>query len=172
GGNNYYFEREEGWGVSRSEGDAFTPTPTPGTLSCSYPIAGSLCNASPADVHLISVNNGTDTNTTGLPQQGGYNYLIYVPAGDNVNVQVYNPLFAPDYDACKEVVSCSSYSYHEYDSSFTPGSTDKTQYSSVSYTIYDVATVFQHTNETVLSQEIFYPIDATPEGQGNAWYYR
>jgi hypothetical protein len=176
GGNNaFYFMREEGWGTHRSEGDAFTPNPDPAVQNNSAcgPGGSQPCAPSPADTHLLSPASGTEASISSLPDRGGYNYLVYVPAGRKLNVQVYNPLFAPDYDACQgHSGGCATPSYHEYDSSFSLGSSNASDYSSIAYTVFSVPNLFQHNQDVVQSQTVFYPIDASPVGHGNNYYYR
>lgn len=82
-GTSYFFTRTEGWSVPRDQGDAFTPNPNSGVCPCPS-----------ADVHAISNAQGSDTNSPALPNRGGYNYLIDLPAGGYI--EVYNAIFGPD----------------------------------------------------------------------------
>lgn len=151
GSNNYYFERTEGWGNPRSQGDPYDPSPLESGAGC-----GNACTASPPDAHLISPFNGTDISDTTLDYQGGSNYLIDVPAHQKAAVQIFNPSFAPDSHD-----QSGGYTYHEDDGSFTDGSTTATDYSATSYTIYSVSTLSSRLSDTKQVQEIFYPFNAT-----------
>ncbi|MGH7234645.1 MAG: TadG family pilus assembly protein, partial [Candidatus Saccharimonadales bacterium] len=154
-----YFLREEGYGNPRSEGDAFTPTPTDSSSGC----AGS-CSASPADIHQISCISGTDTcsgDYSGLEvnDTGGYSYLIYVPSGTTADVQVYNPSFDPGVDNNSDINS-----YHDDDSSFPllssgvePPATD---YGSMAFTLYAVTNVNDTSQDIPLKEDIFCPFNA------------
>ncbi|MDA8332613.1 MAG: TadG family pilus assembly protein [Candidatus Dormibacteraeota bacterium] len=162
GGNNYYFLRTEGWGNPRSEGDAFTPTPTETASSC--PPAGS-CTANPPDVHQISCIDGTDTcypNADGLlvNDTGGYNYLIWVPAGTTADIQVYNPSFDPGTDNNNTVNT-----YHDDDGSFpTLGSYNQsvraTDYAAMGFTLYAVPVLYSRQSDVPLLQDVFCPFNA------------
>jgi hypothetical protein len=157
GGSNFYFERTEGWGNPRSEGDAFTPTSLDEATSCGTPAI--LCVASPADYHQISPMYGTETYYPALDLNytGGSSYLISVPPGQSVDVQVYNPSFAPD----SNDQSTSTYTYHEDDTSFSDGSTTASDYAAMAYTIFTVPTLSSDMGDTPISQEVFYPFNAT-----------
>src|SRR5439155_17202957 len=85
--SNYYYMRNEGWAADRGEGDPFTPNPA-------FEYGAALSPAS-TDVHQISNQVGTDTVDTTLPDRGGYNYQITLPAGQWY-IQVYNAAFSPD----------------------------------------------------------------------------
>ena len=171
GGNNYYFERTEGWGNPRSEGDAFTPTPDDDTSSCS----GS-CKANPPDVHEISPWEGSELNyesylpgtyhTFALNYTGGYNYLVTLAPGQQADVQVFNPAFAPD----TSNDATTAYSYHEDDTAFLNQSTQAPDYSAMAYTLFEVPTLSSDDQDLPISQEIFYPYNATclyDNGAGN-----
>ncbi len=179
GGNNYYFLRTEGWGNPRSEGDAFTPTPTETANGC--PPAGS-CTANPPDVHQISCIDGTDTcypNADGLlvNDTGGYNYLIWVPAGTTADVQVYNPSFDPGTDNNNTVNT-----YHDDDSSFpkltsynpssagSSSSVPYTDYAAMGFTLYAVPVLYSRQSDVPLLQDIFCPFNAYDLDQGTATY--
>jgi len=145
GGNNFYFLRQEGWGNPRSEGDPFTPSPNqPGYV------------ASPADIHQISPWNGTENNDATLNYVGGSNYLIDVPPGQKADVQVYNPSFAPDNHDQN-----GGYSYHEYDGSFPGDGANKTQYSTMAYTVFTAPTLSSRLSDTKVRQLLFYPYNAS-----------
>ena len=164
--NNFYFMREEGWAVDRTQGDAYTPDPS---------------TQSSNDVHVISNQAGTDTGAgvSGLPAAGGYNYLVTLPAGGGY-IQVYNAIFGPDdgsgshgfnncenhitpsngsnkFDQCN--VNGSSYYFHEEDS--ISNFSDKTQYGAMEYTILGVSNTFVRSSDTKVSQVIVYPINAS-----------
>jgi hypothetical protein len=154
---NYYFEREEGWGNPRSEGDPFTPSPDETSSGCGLAGADS-CNASSApDYHQISQAAGTESPYPNLNYQGGSNYLIEIPVGQSADVQVYNPAFAPDTCTGTEPYYC----YHEDDGSFTGQSAPYTSYSAMAYTVFKVSTLSSRFSDQEVSQEIFYPYNAT-----------
>ncbi len=158
GGNNFYFERTEGWGNPRSEGDAFTPSPKQTSNGCG-PTGSDGCSAASApDYHAISAEAGTVTPDATLNYQGGSNYLITIPPGQSADVQIFNPSFAPD--NCTP--NASGYCYHENDSSFDAWSTPPpcTDYSAMEYTIYQVSTLSSRSGDTKIGQEVFYPYDA------------
>jgi Putative Tad-like Flp pilus-assembly len=151
----YYFMRNEGWSVSRDQGDAFTPNPA------SY--GGST------DVHAISAVKNVDTADLSLPSRGGYNYLINLPAGGSI--QVYNAINGPDNAGTKNhcnnsqvagaVGPCSigtSYYYHEEDGiNFS----DKTTFNAEEFTLFKVNSYFIRASDAKLSQFKVLPIDAT-----------
>jgi hypothetical protein len=165
GGNNFYFLRTEGWGNPRSEGDAFTPTPTENNTGCGT----GACSANYPDVHQISCEDGTDTcnGTDGLQvnANGGYSYLIYVPGGTSADVQVYNPSFDPGTDSNSNP---NIYTYHDDDSSFpletsynTSLSTiPATDYGSMGFTLYAVPQLYSRSSDVPLLQDIFCPFNA------------
>jgi hypothetical protein len=161
GGSNFYFEREEGWGNPRSEGDAYTPTPDDDTSGCPPQPQGS-CKANPQDNHALSPAAGTEQYyPTSYPQlamnyTGGSNFLINVPPGQSVDVQVFDPAFAPDAND-----QTNAYSYHEDDSSFPNNSTTDTNFSAMSYTVFKVPTLSSNMTDSLVSQEVFYPYNAT-----------
>jgi hypothetical protein len=173
--NNYYFMRHEGYGNDRSEGDAFTPDPTKESFG-----SGNGCDVtmntagygSSTDAHPLSSNASTevaDTVMSGagyklLPKRGGYNYAISVPSTvTQAAIRVYNPAFAPDggYNPYANASQSSNYNMHEQDTSFT-GNGSTSQYSAMEYTIFKVTDVFDHTQDTPISQIIVDPINADP----------
>ena len=150
----YYFMRNEGWSVTRSEGDAFTPNPASG---------GST------DVHQISAVKNVDTGDPGLPSRGGYNYLINLPAGGSI--QVYNAINGPDNAGTKNHCNNSrvagavgpgssggSYYYHEEDG-INFG--DKTTFNAEEFTVFKVNSYFIRASDSKISQFKVLPIDAT-----------
>lgn len=184
GGNNYFFTRTEGWSTDRGQGDAFTPNPAGGSLGVS------------TDVHAISRTQGSDPVGPSLPDRGGYNYLINLPSGGNI--EIYNAIFGPDntpslvgsggpaseswannapggstHNTCENHLGvnqrfdqCSvggSYYMHEEDSmDFSSyGNTQKNLYSAMEYTVERVNTPFIRASDTIVSQVIVYPIDAS-----------
>jgi Flp pilus assembly protein TadG len=159
GGSNFYFEREEGWGNPRSEGDPFTPSPQQGGNGCG-PGGGSACDASAnPDYHAISPEAGTENCCDAtLNWNGGSNYLITIPNNQSADVQIYNPAFAPD--TCGDG-STSVYCYHENDGSFSGSGAPATSYSAMEYTIFQVSTLSSRSGDTKISQEVFYPYNAT-----------
>ena len=91
-----------------------------------------------------------------LEYTGGSNYLISVPPGQSADVQIFNPSFAPDSNDQN-----GGYSYHEDDSSLNNLSTTATDYSAMSATIFSVPTLSSDQQDTPISQEVFYPYNAT-----------
>jgi len=163
GGSNFYFEREEGWGNPRSEGDAYTPTSLDEAIACG-PSPNVSCVASPPDYHQISPMAGSETyypsydgDNLDLNYTGGSSYLITIPPGQSADVQVYNPSFAPD----DNDQSNTDYTFHEDDGSFTSNSTKATDYAAMAYTVFKVPTLSSNIGDTPISQEIFYPFNAT-----------
>jgi hypothetical protein len=154
-----YFERQEGWGNPRSEGDAFTPTPNQNANSCG-PSGGDSCSAaSSPDYHSISAANGTVTPDATLEYQGGNNYLIDLPPGASADVQIYNPSFAAD--TCDGSMTSAPYCYHEDDSSFGGTGAVCTEYSAMEYTLFSVSTLSSRLQDAKVGQEIFYPYNAS-----------
>ena len=156
-----YFERQEGYGNPRSEGDPFTPSPNQATTGCGVGGADS-CNASSApDFHAISAEAGSATPDATLEYQGGSNYLIDLPPGASADVQIYNPAFAPD--SCNGGSPPTPYCYHEDDSSFSnPASSAAcTAYSAMEYTLFQIQTISSRSQDIKKGQEIFYPYNAT-----------
>ncbi|MBV8527781.1 MAG: hypothetical protein JOZ75_05660 [Candidatus Dormibacteraeota bacterium] len=202
GATNKYFIRTEGYGTQRSEGDAYTPvlTDSPsseGTCSGSgHPYAAdgsSNCwaqfNGYTPDDHAISTVLGTDQGgsspgawpiSSSLPNTGGYNYLVYIPAGQQGTVEVFNPIFAPDShgggpgtDPClgakqSPAAPNHNYNFHECDSmpAFVDGNgndsaaANKVYYSTMSYTLLTVPNLFDHRSDAPISQMLVKPIDA------------
>jgi hypothetical protein len=97
-----------------------------------------------------------------LNYTGGSSYLITVPPGQSVDVQVFNPGFAPD----SADQSSTNYTYHEDDSSFTDLSSKATDYAAMSYTIFKVPTLSSDLSDPPISQTVFYPYNATCLDQG------
>ncbi|MGD0834809.1 MAG: pilus assembly protein TadG-related protein [Candidatus Dormibacteria bacterium] len=164
--NNFYFERTEGYGNPRSEGDPFTPAADDSANSCD---PQSSCAATTApDAQAISQTNGTEKAYPGynLNYNGGYDYLITLAPGQSADVQVYDPAFAPDN---ADDANDTTYTYHEDDGSFpddnnTTGRTDTTtdsEYSAMSYTLFSVPTLSSDMQDTLVSQDVFYPYNAT-----------
>lgn len=160
---NFYFEREEGWGNPRSEGDPFTPSPAQSGTGCG---SGDPCTAASApDYHQVSPEAGTETQYPTLNYQGGSNYLIEIPVGQSADVQVYNPAFAPD--TCgiagggSNPAPATGYCYHEGDTSFPAQPAPYTAYSAMVYTLFKVTTISSRLSDSLVSQEVFYPYNAT-----------
>ena len=162
GGNNYYFEREEGWGNTRSEGDPFTPSPAQSGNGCG---SGDPCSASAPDFHQISPEAGTEAQYPTLNYQGGSNYLIQIPVGQSADVQVYNPAFATDTCGIDGGVGfpppATGYCYHEGDTSFPAQTAPYTAYSAMVYSLFKVTTISSRFSDSLQSQEVFYPYNAT-----------
>jgi hypothetical protein len=171
-GSSYYVLRSEAWGVDRSEGDGFTPTPNDSADNCGADGAAGECIANTPDYHLISELNGTDSDA--LNNDGGQNYLITVPAGQAADVQIYNPSFDPNTD---DDANASVYTIHDDDGDFpndcssnnattgactaTAPDQNQSDYSAMAYTLFSVPTLASTAGETELSQQIFYPFNAT-----------
>ena len=165
GGSNFYFERTEGWGNPRSEGDAFTPTPKdeaptscgPNGASCDASSLPDKLEISPiAQTEQYYPTESGDSNLA-LNYTGGSSYLVTVPPQQTADVQIYNPSFAPD----SNDQTAGDYTYHEDDSSFANGSTTDTDYSAMSYTLFQEPTLSSQLADIPVSQEIFYPFNAT-----------
>ena len=190
GGSNYYFMRTEGYGANRVEGDAFTPNPAGGVLNgTAVPLS--------TDVHVISASAGSDTGAgaAGLPARGGYNYTIIVPAGGGY-IEVYNAINGPDdgtnangqgsngvagYNNCENHITpsngngkldlCnthgSSYYLHEEDGiNFAAANT----FAAMKYSVFSVSNTFVRASDTLVSQVIVKPIDASPQSGGAGGY--
>lgn len=160
--NNFYFLRTEGWNTNRGEGDGYTPNPN----------KGGGCSSCPStDVHQLSAAAGTDTADPSLPYNGGYNYMITVPTGATATIQVYNAAFAPDGNVSgpnycenwQNSTQCSSggsYYMHEADCcNFSYGTANT--YAAMKYTIFSAPSVFIRSSDTVLSQMLVKPVDAS-----------
>jgi Flp pilus assembly protein TadG len=153
---NYYFQRTEGWGTPRSQGDPFTPSPNQGGSGCG-PGGSSNCSAMSApDIHLISPANGTEQEANNINYTGGSSFLIDVPPGQSVDLQIYNPSFAPD--TCGNNIT-TTYCYHENDGTFD--NAIDTAYATMEYSVYQVQSLSQPGSGNLVSQEVFYPIDDT-----------
>ncbi len=162
GNGGYYFLRTEGWSTPRTEGDAYTPNPN------------GVCGACPStDVHSISGAKLTDVPDPSLPNPGGYNYILTVPAGYTAQIQVYNAAFGPEPAAAPNYcenwllaqalprLKCSpggGYYMHEADTA--PFGT-AALYSAMQYTIFSAPSVFIRSSDTILSQMKVFPIDAS-----------
>lgn len=155
---NAYFMRLLSYGNLRQDGDPYSTSPT---------FDGSS-SPNPVDYHAISDQLGTESHYASLPDYGGYNYLIYVPAGKAVDVQVFNPVFGPSYNTANGM---GSHDYHEHDSidssiSPTPPSS-KVIFPTTWYTLFAVNNPSYHVGETIYSQYDFRGIDAVNCSPGN-----
>jgi hypothetical protein len=167
--SNFYFMRTEGWHTDRGQGDAYTPGQN--TAGC-----GPACPSN--DVHQLSnvAATGTDAADPSLPAAGGYNFMVTVPAGSTAQIQVYNGAFAPDSNvaglgpnycenwkygfASRTCSTGGSYYMHEDDCcGFSFG--NNTTYSAMKYTIFNAPSVFIRSSDTVMSQMLVKPIDAS-----------
>jgi Putative Tad-like Flp pilus-assembly len=181
GNGGYYFLRTEGWDTDRGQGDAYTPN-----------VNKAGCASCPStDVHSISGSQATDVADPSLPNTGGYNYILTVPAGFTAQLQMYNATFAPDGNAggknfCENFLTgqpghaCSSggnYYMHEDDTA--PYGTTPL-YSAMRYTIFSAPSVFIRSSDTIMSQMTVMPVDASnwqsnaaggTDTGGNAPYY-
>ena len=166
---NFYFEREEGWGNPRSEGDPFTPSPAQSGTACG---SGDPCTATSApDFHQISPEANTETPYPSLNYQGGSNYLIQIPVGQSADVQVYNPAFAPD--TCGiggggvNPAPATGYCYHEGDGSFPAQPAPYTSYSAMVYTLFTVKTISSRLSDTLVSLGGLLPVQRYVPQHGN-----
>jgi hypothetical protein len=184
GANSYFFQRSEGWGTDRQEGDPFTPNP------ChefgQNPIPPPPC---PNDVHQISGSTADPVGTNAplnLPSRGGQNYMITLPAGGG-QVLIYNAAFAPDCDPSTQNCSNSAnrcenqspitgnssyghgrpcatantnYNYHEHDS-FGGGMNSTTKYATMAYTLFKVSSYFFRDQDVAISTLVVKPVNAT-----------
>ena len=99
---------------------------------------------------------------------------MYIPAGQTGQVEVYNPIFAPDShgggsgdDPCSGAYAPPgqphNYNYHECDSMggwIQSGAGKDVYYSAMSYTLLSVPNVFDDRTDVPISQMVVYPIDA------------
>jgi hypothetical protein len=177
GRGGYYFLRTEGWSTDRGQGDAYTPFNT--LAGC----GGPECPSN--DVHAISGIAGTELADANFPAQGGYNYILTVPPGYTAQLQVYNAVFGPDTNVsganfCENVqvpapaTQCSpggdpvtgcvaagggcSWYMHEADTA--PYGTPSL-YSAMQYTILSSPSAFIRSSDTILSQMLVKPVDAS-----------
>jgi hypothetical protein len=160
-GNNFYFQRYEGWSTPRAQGDPFTTNPAPSGSS---------------DVHQISGVKGVDVADPSLPSRGGQNYLINIPPGGG-SIQVYNAVYGPDdgsgargRNTCDNhrmgspvaaIGPCnanSQYYYHEEDGA---NFTDPTTFNATEYTLFRVNSYFIRGSDTKLDQFKVLPINAS-----------
>jgi hypothetical protein len=172
---NFYILRSEGWSVDRSEGDGYTPNPNDSANSCGPLGSSDSCAAADTTVnfHNISPLNGTESSgISKVNGNGGQNYLITVPANTTVDVQVYNPSFAPNTD---DNNNNADYTLHEDDGDFPDDCSSgngsacgtqqpdltKTDYAAMAYTLFSVLTLASDLNDTELDQQVFYPFNAT-----------
>jgi Predicted membrane protein (DUF2134). len=162
GNSGYYFLRTEGWSTDRGQGDAYTPNTNSGCASCPS-----------TDVHSISGSQATDVVDPTLPGPGGYNYTLTVPAGYTAQLQVYNAAFAPDGNAAAGVNFCENFqvgfpgracsaggNYYMHEDDTAPYGTT-TLYSAMRYTILAAPSVFIRSSDTIMSQMIVMPVDAS-----------
>jgi hypothetical protein len=164
GNGGYYFLRTEGWSTDRGQGDAYTPNTNSGCASCPS-----------TDVHSISGSQATDVVDPTLPGPGGYNYILTVPAGYTAQLQVYNAAFAPDGNpaAGAGVNFCENFqvgfpgracsaggNYYMHEDDTAPYGTTAL-YSAMRYTILSAPSVFIRSSDTIMSQMIVMPVDAS-----------
>jgi hypothetical protein len=161
GTTGFYFLRTEGYATSRDQGDAFTTNP-----ATEY---GTSLTPPSTDVHQISYANSSEPIDATLPDRGGFNFRITLPAGGRI--QVYNAAFAPEatHNYCENAKTgtaghtCSPgspYYLHE-DDSFGSTPWPNSSYAAMRYTIYKVPNVFIRASDTKLTQMTVYPIDAS-----------
>ena len=165
GTTGFYFLRTEGWATDRGQGDAYTPSQN--AAGC-----GPACPSN--DVHSIAAApSGTDVADATLPGPGGYNFILTVPTGFTAQLQVYNAVFGADSNIsgpnfCENWLQtkpagykCSpggNYSMHEHDTApyGNPG-----LYSAMQYTILNAPSAFIRTSDTIMSQMVVKPVDAS-----------
>ena len=161
---NFMME-EEGWDVGR-EGDAFTPNP-----AVNYP-----SDPTRPDIHELNAMTGTDT--VGQPlQRGGYNYLIFVPAGKSIQARVYNPSDAPTdlYMPPGATVPIDEGHFMGPDPTALPPNSDfthdPTAYAQMAYSLFAVQSVFSRQYDQALTRMVDKPIDAwnAPNGYYNLY---
>ena len=185
GGNNYFFMRTEGWSTDRQQGDAFTPNPAGSSLGASSdvhaisraqgsdPVGASLPDRGGYN-YLINLPNGGyievynaifgPDNAPALVGGGGpgsESWASGAPAGtthNNCENHISNS--AKSFDQCS---SGSSYYFHEEDSmDFSSyGNAQKNLYSAMEYTVEKVNTPFIRASDSIISQAIVYPVDAS-----------
>jgi hypothetical protein len=186
GGNNYFFMRTEGWSTDRQQGDAFTPNPAGGSLGASSdvhaisrtqgsdPVGASLPDRGGYN-YLINLPNGGyievynaifgPDNAPALVGNGAgpasQSWASNAPAGtthNNCENHISNS--AKVFDQCS---SGSSYYLHEEDSmDFSSyGTAQKNLYSAMEYTVEKVNTPFIRASDTIVSQAVVYPVDAS-----------
>jgi hypothetical protein len=169
--NKQYVALIEGWGVDRENGDAFTPDPSyeySTANGCSFQCT-SLTPAS-TDVHAYSAVRSTDNVDLGLPARGGYNYKITLPAGGSI--QVYNAAHDPDNfnggpNYCDNwkppvpITKCSIGGNYQLREGLFVNPSDKTNYSTIEYTVFKVTNQFIRSSDIEVSQVKVRPIDAS-----------
>jgi hypothetical protein len=172
GNGGYYVMMIEGWGLDRENGDPFTPNPAweySTTNGCLF-----QCTAlSPAstDLHDISYLAGSELSDATLPDRGGYNYRVSLPAGGTI--QVYNAAFAPGtragpHDYCENFLpgpgqACSPGGrYYMWEEAFmvNPSLYTSAYMPAQRYTIFNVPNSFIRSSDQKLTQMTVYPIDA------------
>ena len=187
-----YMEVLEQWGFGRQNGDAFNPNPYVNWPS--GPVGGDV------DEHILNGEKGTDQGAgVALPggdgntylARGGNNFLLYVPPGQTVQAQVYQPIFAatapPTWYAEGpgglqrihegNAIGCSLPDLHVSSPPadiagpycVAPGSDwthDPTKYMSLRYTIFPMASPYDF-SQSASSSVIAQPIDAYNGPQAN-----
>jgi hypothetical protein len=185
GGNNYFFTRTEGWSTDRQQGDAFTPNPGGGSLGVSTdvhaisraqgsdPVGASLPDRGGYN-YLVNLPNGgyievynaifgpdNAPSLIGSAGPASESWASNAPAGTTHNIcENHISNSAKVLDQCS---SGSSYYLHEEDSmDFSSyGTTQKNLYSAMEYTVEKVNTPFIRASDSIVSQVIVYPIDAS-----------
>jgi hypothetical protein len=174
GRTRFFFAREEGWHTDRSQGDAYTPSPS--NPPASY--------GATSDMHQISFANGTEPKDTTLADRGGYNYRVTVPSGGPGGVvQIYNAADSPDgtnasanfcdnnnQNPAARTCSIGGNNWLHEDDGGPFNFDTSANYSTMRYTLYRVNNVFIRSTDVLLSQLTVYPIDARNWRNGNAQY--
>ena len=184
-GNNYFFTRTEGWSTDRQQGDAFTPNPAGSSLGASSDVHAISRTQGSDPVGASLPDRGGYNYLVNLPS-GGYIEVynaIFGPdnapalvggngpssqgwAGSPPNGTTHNNCEnhiannKKSYDQCS---SGGSYYLHEEDSmDFSSyGTAQKSLYSAMEYTVEKVNTPFIRASDSIVSQVIVYPVDAS-----------
>ncbi|MEA2646117.1 MAG: hypothetical protein QOE92_1200 [Chloroflexota bacterium] len=135
-----------GWNYQRFQGDAFTPDP-----------------AGTSDVHRLSAVTGIDTVDPALPDRGGWNYLVNLPQGGQV--QVFNAAGSSGVDS-----TCDNRAPGSANRCNTSGLGLGDSYSfGLRYTLFSITDPNTRGNDVELSQYKVYPLTANPNAAGFAY---
>ena len=148
---NFFVMEAEGWAVGREQGDAFTPNP-----STDFP-------SDPMRPDIHQLNGATGTDTVGQPlQRGGYNYMVFVPAGQSIQVRVFNPAFAPSNTYMPAGATVPIDEGHFLGQTAVPPdyTHDRTEYTQMAYSLFKVGSVFSRQQDQALTRMVVKPIDA------------
>ena len=141
-----YALHQNSYQTAREQGDPFTPDPR-GT----------------SDVHRLSARTGIDTADPSLPDRGGWNYLVQLPRGGQIQVYDAAPTNGPETPCDNLAVS-------------VPGRCNGQNLvlgeaggDAVRYTIFQVNSVATRSSDVELSQVKIYPVQATPAANGYSY---